>query len=173
MQMLEAGGLPPLTDKIRKADDDNPRGYYEFERVKKVKTDASWLDDCHSKVVKMVSMLLFDLPPTREYQVIFMQRNMNEILSSQNAMLKRQVKHDGGIGDDEMAGMFHRHLEKVKNWLITRENFEVLFVNHHEAVTTPEAVAEKVNVFLGGRLDEARMAGVVDAKLYRQRAGRN
>ncbi len=42
---------------IRAADRDNPRGYYEFERVKKTKQDPSWLADARGKAVKMVSSL--------------------------------------------------------------------------------------------------------------------
>lgn len=185
MQMLEAGGLPPLTDRIRKSDEDNPRGYYEFERVKKIKDDSAWLDDCCGKAVKMVSMLLFDLPADREYRIIFMERDMSEILASQKAMLKRLGENDDGIGDEEggdsndgiaddkMAAMFEKHLSRVKTWLAGQGHIRVIYINHHETVTGPEIVAEKVNEFIGGRLDEARMTGVVDSKLYRQRAGRD
>ena len=54
MQMLHAGGVPVLTDSLRAADTDNPRGYLEFERVKQIKTDKSWLDDAAGKAVKIV-----------------------------------------------------------------------------------------------------------------------
>ena len=34
MKMLEAGGMQILTDNLRTADENNPKGYYEYERVK-------------------------------------------------------------------------------------------------------------------------------------------
>ena len=94
MQMLEAGGLPIVTDHIRKADEDNPRGYYELEKVKKIKEDPSWLADCHGKAFKMVSALLYFLPKSRKFKVIFMKRNIEEMLASQRLMLMRLGKDD-------------------------------------------------------------------------------
>lgn len=59
MRMLDAGGMPLVVDNIRKPDKDNIRGYYEYERVKKIKDgDISWLRDCRGKAVKIVSPLL-------------------------------------------------------------------------------------------------------------------
>ena len=45
MKMLQAGGLELLTDEIRTADEDNPRGYFELERVKQLKEEHDWLDE--------------------------------------------------------------------------------------------------------------------------------
>jgi hypothetical protein len=58
MKMLAAGGLEPLTDNIRAADEDNPKGYYEFERVKQIEKDRDWLEDARGRVVKLISALL-------------------------------------------------------------------------------------------------------------------
>ena len=99
MQMLEAGGMEVLTDGIRQANEDNPRGYYEFERVKQIKEDPGWLEEAQGKVVKMVSMLLFDLPAGYRYRIVFMRREMREILTSQRVMLERLGQGDtGGVG---------------------------------------------------------------------------
>ena len=94
MQMLMAGGMGIVTDEIRKADEDNPRGYLEWERVKKLKEDQSWLNECPGKAVKVISMLLFDLPSKHHYKIIFMQREIEEVLASQRIMLERR-------GDDK------------------------------------------------------------------------
>ena len=99
MKMLEAGGMDVVVDHIRKADEDNPLGYYEFEKVKRIKEDASWLDDTRGKVFKMVSMLLYDLPADRQYRVIFMKRKMAEMLASQRRMLDRKGSR-GAAGDE-------------------------------------------------------------------------
>src|SRR5438270_5105425 len=89
MQMLDQGGVEVLTDNIRTADTDNPRGYYEFEKVKKIKQDASWLPQTRGKAFKMVSQLLYDLPASEQYLIIFMERDLDEMLLSQEKMLER------------------------------------------------------------------------------------
>ncbi len=89
MQMLDRGGIPVVTDQVRVADDDNPRGYYEFEAVKRTKQDSSWLTGARGRAVKLVSSLLYDLPPTERYRVLFMQRELEEVLESQEKMLAR------------------------------------------------------------------------------------
>ena len=45
MQLLEAGGMPLMTDGERAADVDNPRGYYEWEAIKQIGKRPELLDD--------------------------------------------------------------------------------------------------------------------------------
>src|SRR5438876_12209503 len=89
MQMLDSGGVEVVTDHVRAADTDNPRGYHEFEKVKRIKQDASWLPLTRGKALKMVSQLLYDLPPGENYRIIFMERDLDEVLRSQEKMLER------------------------------------------------------------------------------------
>jgi len=72
MQMLEKGGMPIVTDKIRTPDEDNPKGYHEFERIKELDktSDKSWLKNYRGQVIKTISFLLQDLPLDLNYQVI-------------------------------------------------------------------------------------------------------
>lgn len=170
MKMLEAGGLPPLTDHIRSADEDNPRGYYEFERVKKLKEDRAWLPEARGRAVKVISALLAHLPADYEYRVIFMRRNMSEILASQRQMLMRRGQPADAISDAEMAALFDRHLQQIETWLAGQPNMRALYVNYNELVAAPLAGAQRVNAFLGGRLDVEAMAAAVDTGLHRQRA---
>lgn len=169
MKMLAAGGLPPLTDNIRSADEDNPKGYYEFERVKKLKEDRDWLPDAKGKAVKVISALLMQLPAGYEYRVIFMRRNMSEILASQRQMLIRRGEPADAISDADMAALFDKHLRQVESWLAAQPNMRALGVNYNDLVAAPLAGAERVNAFLGGWLDVAKMAGAVDPSLHRQR----
>jgi len=169
MQMLEAGGLAALTDGVRRADEDNPRGYYEFEPVKRTAQDASWLDRAGGKAVKMVYRLLYDLPEGRSYRVIFMQRNMEEVLASQNKMLRRLGRGGGQAGDADVAAGLKRDLAEFDAWLAARGWFSVLRVDYRDVLADPAGQAERVNRFLGGGLDEAAMARVVDGSLYRNR----
>lgn len=170
MKMLEAGGIPPLTDEIREADADNPRGYYEFERVKKLeKGDTDWLLQAERKAVKVISALLKHLPDTYIYKVIFMQRHMPEILASQRKMLVHRGEDAESMDDERMAELFARHLVDVEQQLAQRENMDVLYVHYSEALQDPQEAAEQVVAFLGRELDVERMVGVVDPKLYRNR----
>jgi hypothetical protein len=106
MKMIEAGGIPPLTDAIRAADEDNPKGYYEFERVKQMdKGDVAWVADAPGKSVKVISALLKHLPPGYDYRVIFVQRNMAEILASQRKMLTHRGEDANKMDDEKMADL--------------------------------------------------------------------
>lgn len=172
MKMLEAGGLPILTDGLRAADSDNPKGYYEFERVKQLpKGDTAWLPDAQGKAVKVIAALLEHLPPGYHYKVIFMQRRMAEILASQRKMLVRRGEDPNKISDEELARLFNKHLRKVETWLAAQPNFAVLNVDYNQTLVDPWPQVAEVNRFLGGCLDEEKMVQVVDPTLYRNRAG--
>lgn len=169
MAMLQAGGLEVLTDEIRKADEDNPRGYFEFERVKQVKEDRSWLPGARGKVVKMISALLDKLPSDHHYKVVFMERNIDEVLASQNQMLVRRGEPTDAVGDDAMRMLFRKHLRQIGKWLEKQSNFDVLYVSYNDTLQRPRENVEKINGFLGGSLDVDQMVAVVDRRLYRQR----
>ncbi len=170
MKMLEASGISPLTDNIRTADEDNPRGYYEFERVKKLPDgDIAWVEDAKGKSVKVIAALLEHLPPGYTYKVIFMHRNMDEILSSQKQMLIRTGKPSDKVSDEELARLFRKHLIKIKTWIHQQPNISVLDVDYNALMSDPGMYLERINEFLGKDLDTDKMLEVVDPSLYRQR----
>jgi len=170
MRMLEAGGIPPLTDALRSADGDNPRGYYEFEPVKKLREgDASWLPQAQGRAVKIVSALLAYLPPTYSYQVLFIQRALPEILASQRKMLVNRGEDPDKVNDTEMAQYFEKHLAQVMAWLAEQKNVSTLYVDYNQMLKDPAPLVEQINAFLGIGLDEQKMVGVVEPALYRQR----
>jgi hypothetical protein len=170
MKMLEAGGLEILTDNLREADANNPKGYYEFERVKQLKDgDFDWLPDAIGKVVKIVTGLITFLPEEYNYKVVFMQRDLNEVLSSQKKMLGRLGKADDKIPDDRMAKIYQEHLKQVNGWIDKQPNMEVLKVNYNTMVVDPADSLKAINAFLGKKMNVDTMADVVDKKLYRER----
>ena len=169
MRMLDEGGLPVITDEIRTADDDNPRGYYELEAVKKTKGDPAWLAGAEGKVVKVISQLLYDLPPDRRYKVVFMRRKLDEVLASQKTMLERRDE-DNQSTDDEMKSMFASHVAEVEAWLKAADHMDVLYVSYNRLVSEPAPQLARLNDFIGGKLDVARMREVVEPALYRQRS---
>ena len=170
MRMIAAGGVPALVDNIRRADEDNPRGYYEYEPVKKTKEDPSWLDSAGGRVVKMVYRLLYDLPDGREYRIVFMQRNLDEVVASQDVMLSRLGREGGSLGKQKLVSLFEQQLGEFDGWIRRRPNFKILYVNYNETLRDPQATVRAVNKFLDGKLDVAAMDKVVERNLYRQRA---
>lgn len=171
MKMLEAGGLPALTDRVREADEDNPKGYYELERVRRLRDgDAEWVAEARGRAVKVISELLRYLPAEHDYRVVFMRRDLKEILASQ----RRMLAHRGTEADDEadarLAGLYERHLEEVEGWLSRQSNMQVLYVSYNDVLARPRESADRIDRFLGGRLRVDRMAAVIDPALYRQRA---
>ena len=169
MQMLEAGGMEIFTDKIRKPNESNPRGYYEFEPVKKLDKDTSWVKDAEGCVVKVVAHWLQYLPSEFQYSVIFMERNITEVLKSQEKMLEVLGRPDTSTDKTVLARSFRRHVHLAKNLLDRLSNVRTLYVQHYDVIYDSLRVAENINTFLGGNLDVQRMAATVDEKLYRQR----
>lgn len=169
MKMLEAGGMPVVADHIRAADEDNPKGYYEFERVKQIATDKAWLPEAQGKTVKMISELIKHLPGEYQYRVIFMRRKIEETLASQKQMLIRRGQPIDLISDEKLVELFLKHLERLFAWLAQQPNFATLYVDYADVVRNAAEQAERINAFLGNTLDVEKMLGIVDQKLYRQR----
>jgi hypothetical protein len=170
MKMLEAGGMKIVTDGVRTADEDNPKGYYEFEPVKDLHKadDHSWLKGARGKVVKIISYLLKSLPDTNNYKVLFMNRDLREIVASQNKMLVRRGE-SSETSDERMIELFEKDLNDAR-FFLRRRQFDVMELHYRETLETPRVLARKIVEFIGEPLDVEKMAGVVDMQLYRNRA---
>jgi hypothetical protein len=169
MRMLEAGGMEVLTDHKRRPDDDNPNGYYEYENVKYLKDDSSWLLNEDGKAIKIISSLLQFLPSTKRYKIIFMQRVMEEILASQKKMLERAEQSTRSDLDKTLAIKFETHLKKISYWLEKQKNINTIYINYRDVLANPDKNAKIISEFLSLSLDVVKMAQVVDKNLYRQR----
>lgn len=170
MKMLEAGGLNAVQDGIRTADEDNPKGYYEDERVKDLHQDVdrTWLRDSRGKVIKIISFLLTHLPEDNNYKVIFMRRDFEEVLASQSKMLERR-NETSGTSDEQMIEIYKDHLWKVDRLLKRKPCFETLDIEYRSVLENPGQEADRMCEFLGGTLDTGKMAKMVDSNLYRNR----
>lgn len=169
MGVLESAGLRIFADGVRKADADNPKGYFEFERVKKLETDKGWVPDARGTVIKVISQLLRHLPVGERYRVLFMRRAMAEVLASQREMLLRRGQPADAATDARMTEVFERHLQRTEEWLRAQKNFEVLYVDYNAVLRDAAREMARVNGFFGGELDEKRMVAAVDKALHRQR----
>jgi hypothetical protein len=167
MQMLDHGGIEVVTDNLRTADRDNPKGYYEFEQVKTIKRDTTWLPATRGKAFKMVSQLLYDLPPGETYRILFMERDLEEVLDSQEKMLTRLGRTPAPR--EAIRTAYLAHLERLHEWLRRQENMTILRVRYNDLIERPREQAERVREFLGGRADVERMVKAVDPSLYRNR----
>jgi len=171
MKMLDAGGMPILTDGVRGPDESNPRGYYELETVKELHTqrETAWLDDARGRAVKIVSFLLTWLPETYDYQVIFMQRDLREVIASETTMLLKRGQDIQVSSEEQTRMVYTQHLDKVEKFLANRRCFTTLLVNYRDALERPEEAARKMREFVGRSLDIEQMARVADPALYRNR----
>ena len=170
MKMLEAAGIPLVQDGIRTADEDNPKGYFELERVKDLDKDADkkWLHEARGKAVKIISFLLPNLPDDNNYKIIFMIRNIEEVLASQAKMLDRRGE-DSDTSDERMTDLYAGHLAQTKRLIRMSPHFHVMELKYRDALNDARAQAERINEFLGRPLDVEKMVSVVDERLYRNR----
>jgi hypothetical protein len=171
MKMLEAGNMLLLTDRVRIADADNPKGYYEYEKVKEMENDNSWMDKARGKTVKIVSPILYHLNLGEDYtyKIIFMLRDLDETLASQKKMADRLGQNDDIIKDNILKEKYSLHLEEIYEWLQQQKNIYVLYVNYTDVLENPLATAEGISEFLDQDTYVEEMAAVVDKSLYRQR----
>jgi hypothetical protein len=169
MQMLVAGGMTALTDGERQADPDNPRGYYEWENIKLLPREPACIAEAEGKVVKVISQLLFALPAGREYEVIFMQRPLAEVVASQTEMILRRGTTGAALAPAALIAGLGAHLNQVNAWLKDKTNISVCRVEHHDVLREPLRTAESIQHFLQCTLDTVAMSQQIDASLYRQR----
>jgi len=171
MKMLEAGGVDVVQDGKRTADEDNPKGYFEHEKVKDLDKggDKSWVKNARGHAIKVISYLLPHLPDDNRYLVVFMHREYQEVLASQAKMLERRGEKSE-TDDERMVEIYDKHLADVKRTLGRRPNFEVLYLHYTDVQEDPEGNARRIEDFLGLGLDVDKMAGVVDPELWRNRA---
>jgi hypothetical protein len=169
MRILAEGGLPVITDELRRPDSDNPNGYFEFETVRQMSAgNVDWLANANGKAVKVISALLEYLPSNYSYKIIFLERDIREILESQRKMLAhRNEKATGAEAEIELQ--IQKHLSVMKPWLVRQPNIEVLFVNYNTLMTKPEPLCEQITEFLDLPLNQTRMLAVPDKQLYRNR----
>jgi hypothetical protein len=168
MRMLEAAGLPIMSDGLRGADEDNPEGYYEWEDIKKVGSQPAILLEAAGKTLKVISMLLPSLPVGHRYKVIFMDRPVEEVVRSQTKMLQRKGVTES-MPVEKMMASLKQHREQILGGLARAPGFEVLVVDFPDLVQAPEKWVDRIQTFLGIQDAAAAMQSVIRQDLYRNR----
>lgn len=158
MQILSAGEIPILTDFERNPDDNNPKGYYEFKKVKNIAVDSSWIKNAIGKAVKIVSPFLRYLPKDYKYKIIFMERDLVEVIASQEKMT-------GEKSGKDLIEAFKNHLLDIKMWLKRQKNIEVIFINYRQLVNNPLLELEKIGLFLNFSFPFEKLSKVIDKNL--------
>ena len=170
MKMLAEGGLEVASDAIRSADEDNPNGYFELEPVKELKRgNTQWLESAQGKVVKIISSLLEYLPHEHRYKIIFMERDLQEILASQQKMLKNR-QEESQMDDTQLYAQYEKHLATIKYWLARQPNMEVTYLSYPDMLSRPQEHCIRITQFLGIALNQEKMCTVPSQSLYRNRA---
>jgi hypothetical protein len=170
MRMLSAGGMPVLADDTRPADEDNPLGYYELDAVKGLRNDRRWVQNAVGKAVKVVHLLLPELPPDYAYRVVIMRRDLGEVLASQRAMLQRLDRRGAELAPEKLAEVLSNQLRRVLDWVRQQPHFYLVEVDYRDVIEQPAVQAARVKAFLGGTLALEKMVGAVDPSLYRHRS---
>ena len=171
IQILHAGGMDVMTDDVRAPDDSNPRGYFEYEPVKALARTADWVAAAEGKVVKVIAQLVPRLPTGHEYAILFMNRDLDEILSSQTAMLARLGRQGGAADPQSLKTVFERQLATAVAYVEAQPNMRSLTVDYVSVLQDPAVSIESIKAFLGVNLDVAQAASAVDQALYRERLG--
>lgn len=169
MQMLETGGLNVLVDDVRGADENNLKGYYEHEAVKRLASDKKWLPKAQNKVVKIVSHLLIHLPEKYNYKIVFMERDINEVIASQHKMLVNLGKAKESTYSFGLAQSFKENVNAMKNWANSHHNIEILSVNHIDVINNPLIESERIKTFLKTEINTEKMSTVVDKSMHRSK----
>jgi hypothetical protein len=169
MQMLDAGGLTTYADDIRTPDVSNPRGYYETEKAKLLRTDTSWMTEANGKAVKIIHSLLKYLPDHFSYEVIFIERNLHEVVKSQSTMLQNLGRTGAALPPEKMISIFQKELDGIYDWLKSKPNIKVLFINYGELLSRKESEVQKIAKFLKKDLHVDAMTSSIDPALYRSK----
>lgn len=176
MQMLLAAGVPIQTDNTRVADVSNSKGYFEWEAIKDLPQKPELIFEAAGKAVKVVSYQLRYLHNKGDYKIIWMDRPIDAIASSQAAMLQKNeiteaAERSGGIQAKTLKE--HRDETLASMDAIAKKNGttqNILRINYHECMEASLEVAQKITAFLGLSDDcQEAMAQAVDPELWHQR----
>ncbi|MFO8100805.1 MAG: nucleotide pyrophosphatase [Dehalococcoidia bacterium] len=164
MQMLHNGGLPVAFDESRPADEHNPKGYFELAGGKIINQliDGTFDMGAHRGLFVKVTAYGLKFLPEGSYRVVYMMRNIEEVLDSMYKM--------GGEMDREKDRDLFTRLDRFSLKLLDdRDDIKYITINYRDVINNPRFVIEKIGNFLGEQIDFEGAVEAVDDKLYRNR----
>ncbi len=170
MQMLGAGGLPLLVDGRRPPDRHNPRGYFEFDLVRRRGAEEAWIGRARGRAVKVVVPRVLELPRGGPYRILFLHRSAAEVAASQAAMLEGAVEPGAGLPPSRVAEVLLALRDRVRAGLADRPDMRILDLEHREVLLSPRREAGRIARFLDLDLDLAAMVACVEPELARHTA---
>ncbi|QMI49032.1 sulfotransferase [Burkholderia sp. MBR-1] len=167
MRVLAFGGIEPLTDHIREGNSRNPHGYFEWEPIKERHGYVNWIDSAAGKAVKAVSRFVRHLPATRCYSILFLHRDLDEIVRSQRDMaLHLSDASWDDAAADKLKDVYRRHVDETLAWTDARPNMRLHTLHYESMLAAPTQEIDRIRAFLAPRrLDMARMLTAVDPTL--------
>lgn len=170
MAILQAGGVELLVDNQRQADKHNPHGYFEHQDVLTLSEQSDFLRGQSGRAVKIIYRLLKHIPKDIRQKVIFLERDLTEVIASQNRMLLERQPDLGHESTSELKALFGKELDRCRTWLSLRPQIQVLWIPHRDLIDRPKAAVSRLANFLERDLDLEAMAAVIDQNLVHQRA---
>ena len=179
MQILESAGVPPFTDSKRQPDESNRKGYYEHDNVASLlsRPDKFWLREAKGTAIKVVVPLLAALPPRLRkpdsepellhYRVLFMERDIEEILQSQNTMLQRLGKAPVVSEKTADISKVYREQERHGKRWCAGLGVHAISVSFPALVHDPDNVLPQLASFLGVADKLPAMRNCIDPALHR------
>lgn len=170
MNILKESGIRILEDQSREANEHNPEGYFEYQPVLELpEGNISWLENAEGQAVKVNSYYIQHLPPKYEYKVLFMERNIEEIVKSQHKTLADEGKKFHKKEIKMMGDYFRTHIKQIKTWISLQPNFSVLYISYSALVSTPGQYPSIIGEFLEYDAEKLNVEKVVDKKLYKEK----
>lgn len=166
MQMLQAGGLEIMRDDQRPADADNPRGYFEWQEIKKLPKNPRLIEKTHGRVTKVISALLPFLPRAHRFKILFMLRPLEDVVASQTTMLSRR-----GTSGIAAAEELRAHRDRMLDLLRSSPNVELLEADYPALLADPLEWSTRIVRFAGLPPERAAaMAAAIAPELCRHGA---
>ena len=164
MQILYLGGMKVAFDHKRKPDEHNPKGYFELEGGKIINRlmDGVFPMEKYDDMVIKVTAYGLKFLPEGNYKIIYMTRDLDEIMDSMEKM-------SGPINREEEKPVFERLNKYAIKLMEKRDDIDFMIVRYNDVIENPRKEVERVNKFLGGKLNVENAIKAVDPKLYRNR----
>jgi len=163
MKAFETGGLEVVRSNERDKMNDkfgdkdykpNPNGFYEIENLSQVRQD-DFMEKCRGKVIKVMFNDVLNIS-VKDYKVVFMIRNKEEVRQSFEAFFQRKspaIKYD-------------KLMEHIVKILENRKDVQLTVLNYRDVINNPRKEFQKLKDG-GWEIDIDKCISIVSPNLCR------